>query len=401
MSAPRPLERPRLRPADVFRVGAAGLLGRRSRTLLAGLGIAIGIAAIVTILGLSASSRADLLSRLDRIGTNLLTVRPGQDMFGSDARLPATARVAAGGLDGVTASSGVASIEAVVRRSPYVPRTDTGGISVLAADVDLAQTLGIDLDRGAFLDRAMARTPSVVLGRTAARRLGVTGLGQLVLIDDRWFTVVGVMAPVLLDSTLDAAALIGYPFARTFARDDVGSPTTIYVRTRSDDVEAVRALLAPTVKPQGPAEVQVSRPSDAITAEAAAKSAFTGLFLGLGAVALLVGGVGIANVMVISVLERRGEIGLRRAIGATRRHIALQFVSESLLLSLFGGLMGSAIGAAMTVAFAVNRGWGVVIPLPALAAGVGASVVIGAIAGSYPALRASRLPPTEALRGGA
>lgn len=388
----------RLRPLDVLRVGTEGLRSRRLRTALAGLGIAIGIAAIVTILGLSASSQANLLARLDRIGTNLLTAKPGQDMFGSEARLPATARIGAFGIDGVTGSSSVALIDdAIVRSSPYVPDTDTGGLGVAAADPNLARTLGIDLESGRFLDGLSVRTPVVVLGVTAARRLGVTRPGAQVYVAGRWLTVVGIMRPVLLDPALDATALIGYPFARTFT-SVVRSPTTVYVRTDADEVGKVRELLAPSVKPQAPDEVEISRPSDAIAARAEAKSAFTGLFLGLGAVALLVGGVGIANVMVISVLERRGEIGLRRAIGATRRHIAVQFVCESLLLSLLGGLAGSALGAAGTVAFAVNRGWGIVIPVDALAAGVGASVAIGAIAGAYPALRAARLPPTEALR---
>jgi putative ABC transport system permease protein len=388
----------RLRPLDVLRVGTEGLCSRRLRTVLAGLGIAIGIAAIVTILGLSASSQANLLARLDRIGTNLLTAKPGQDMFGSKSRLPATARAGATGIDGVTGASSVAAIDDVtVRASPYVPDTDTGGIAVAAADPNLARTLGVDLAQGRFLDPASARMPSVVLGATAARRLGVTAPGAQVYVADRWLTVVGIMQPVLLDPALDTSALISFRFARSFT-DVVRSPTTVYVRTVADDVGKVRELLAPSVKPQAPDEVQISRPSDAVAARAEAKSAFTGLFLGLGAVALLVGGLGIANVMVISVLERRGEIGLRRAIGATRRHIALQFVCESLLLSVFGGLAGSALGAAGTVAFAVGRGWGIVIPIDALVAGVGGSVAIGVIAGAYPALRAARLPPTEALR---
>ena len=143
----------------------------------------------------------------------------------------------------------------------------------------------------------------------------------------------------------------------------------------------------------------MSRPSDALEARAAAKTAFTSLFLGLGAVALLVGGVGIANVMVISVLERRSEVGLRRALGATRRHVGAQFACESLLLAAAGGVAGVALGALVTAGYAATRGWTPVVPPAALAGGVAAALAIGAVAGVYPALRAARLSPTDALRG--
>ena len=122
------------------------------------------------------------------------------------------------------------------------------------------------------------------------------------------------------------------------------------------------------------------------------------VFLGLGAVALLVGGVGIANVMVISVLERRSEIGLRRALGATKGHVGVQFLAEALLLAVAGGLAGVVLGATVTAVYALGRGWSVVVPAPAMAGGLLAALAIGAVAGLYPALRAARLAPTEALR---
>ena len=170
------------------------------------------------------------------------------------------------------------------------------------------------------------------------------------------------------------------------------------MRANVNDVTTVSNLLAPATDPQNPDGVQVSRPSDVLEARAAAKGQFTTLLLGLGAVALLVGAIGIANIMVISVLERRGEIGLRRALGATKRHISIQFLSESALLAALGGVAGLALGALATLVYALaqNQPW--VVPTYALVAAPAAGFVIGALAGLYPAAKAARLSPTEALR---
>lgn len=389
----------RLRPADIVRVGGSGLLSRRLRAALSALGIAIGIASMVAVLGISASSKADLLAQLDRLGTNLLTVAPGQSLFGDEATLPDTARASLSRVDGVAGSASVQRISgASVRRTRLIPEEQTEGIAVYAATTNLAATLGATVAGGAFLDAATARFPTVVLGATAARRLGITRPGVNVTIDGQPWTVIGILDPVTFDATLDTAALVGLDVAERELGAD-GSPTKVYVRTVDDrDVAAVRAVAGATANPENPEEVDVARPSDAIAAKASARTAFTSLFLGLGAVALLVGGVGIANVMVISVLERRSEIGLRRAIGATRRHVAEQFLCESLMLASLGGVFGAALGAAVTVAYALSRGWEAVVPVYALAGGVGSALAIGAVAGLYPAVRAARLSPTEALR---
>ena len=395
MSAALPYSR--LLPADVLRVGASGLRARRLRAALSALGVAIGIASMVAVLGVSESSKADLLAVLDRLGTNLLTVGPGQTFGGDDAQLPESSPGMVRRMASVESASAAKLLDATVRRTDRIDEAETGGIAVMAADTDLARTLGARVRRGRFLTPATASYPTVVLGRIAARRLGIDRTGVNVWLGNHWFTVVGILGPVTLDTNLDSAALVGFDVAEDLLGAD-RSPTTIYVRADQDRVEEARDLLGATANPEHPEEVDVSRPSDALAARAAAKSAFTALFLGLGAVALLVGGVGIANVMVISVLERRSEIGLRRALGATRRHISAQFLTESLLLAVLGGVAGAALGAAATAIYAFSRGWPTVVPPLALGGALGAALAIGAVAGLYPALRAARLPPTEALR---
>jgi putative ABC transport system permease protein len=387
----------RLLPADVLRVGGIGLRTRRLRATLSALGIAIGIAAMVAVLAISESSKSDLIATLDRLGTNLLRVAPGQTLFGEDATLPHRAKAMIGRIGPVEAVSAVETVDASVRRSPYIPEEETGGISVAAADVDLPATLGATLRAGVFLNAATSRYPAVVLGSIAAERLGIDRVGVNVWISNQWFTVVGILDPIQLAPDLDRSALVGLPIAEKIL-GATGSASTIYVRANPDDLDDVRRVLGATANPEHTEQVEVSRPSDALEARAAAKTAFTSLFLGLGAVALLVGGVGIANVMVISVLERRSEIGLRRALGAAKGHIRLQFLAESLMLAAAGGVAGVALGTLITVVYAANRGWTAIVPWYVPFGGVALAIAIGVVAGLYPAMRAARLAPTEALR---
>jgi putative ABC transport system permease protein len=386
---------------DILRVGLVGLRTRRLRAVLSVLGVALGIASMVAVLGISASSRADLLAALDKLGTNLLVVKPGQSFFSGDtASLPHTANAMVGHTPGVIAASTVEDLSGLtVRRSNHIDKAVTNALTVGAARTSLAHTLGAKLADGAFLGGATAHYPAVVLGATAAARLGIdrVGDGVQVWIDDQWFTVVGILAPVTLAPEIDSYALVGLPYAeKALGADD--SPSLVYVRAQTDQVKRVDSIVGPMANPAHPEEVDVSRPSDALEARAKAKTAFTSLFLGLGAVALFVGGVGIANVMVISVLERRSEIGLRRALGATRRHIAAQFLTESVLLGAMGGVAGALIGVLVTAGYDANRGWALAMPAYAVLGALACAVLIGALAGAYPALRGARVAPTTALR---
>jgi putative ABC transport system permease protein len=354
---------------------------------------------MISVVGISTSSKEDLNRQLEALGTNLLTVGPGQTLFGDDSHLPNEAVQMIDWIapvESVTATGLVG--DAKVYRNDKVPAAQSGSISVLAAQTDLLDTVGGQLAVGTFLNEATAKYPAVVLGAKAADRLGVGDIGpdQPVYLGGQWFTVVGILQPVPLAPELDTAALVGWPVAKSLLGFD-GYPTTIYTRAAESAVEAVQGVLAATANPEAPNEVEVSRPSDALAAQQATDATLSALLLGLGGVALLVGGVGVANTMVISVLERRAEIGLRRALGATRGQIRLQFLAESLLLSALGGVAGVLLGIVVTTGYATYQAWPVVVPLWAMVGGVGATLLIGSLAGLYPAVRAARLSPTEAL----
>ncbi|UBU18944.1 ABC transporter permease [Nonomuraea gerenzanensis] len=388
-----------MHPADLARVAGLGLRTRRTRAALSALGIAIGVAAMVAVLGLSASSQAGLLAEIDKLGTNLLTVTPGQTLGGDNAKLPGDAPKMIARIGPVEKVEHTGRTKANAFRNPYIPAFNTNSLTVNAASLDLPAAVRTSLAQGVYLNAATARQPVAVLGADAARRLGIAKIhqGTRIWVGGQWFYLAGILNPATLTPEIDSAVLVGYPAAEKYLRFD-GHPTTIYVRASTDHVPSVRKVLAATTNPRNPGEVNVSQPSAALVARAAAQSALNGLFLGLGAVALLVGGIGVANTMVISVLERRSEIGLRRSLGATRADIRLQFLSEAILLGALGGLAGVALGALATTIYTHINNWATVIPPLAWAGGLGAAVAIGATAGLLPAIRAARMQPTEALR---
>jgi putative ABC transport system permease protein len=391
--------RRRLALPDLARLASVGLRTRRLRAGLSALGIAIGVAAIVAVLGLSASSQAGLLNEINQLGTNLLTVSNGQSFGGGTAELPTTAPGMIGRISGVQHVQSTGAINgANAFRTPYVPSVDTNGLTVQAASLNLLSVVATSVAQGRYLNSATAREPVVVLGAVTAQLLGIDRIypDERIWVGSQWFYIAGILKPAVLASAIDTSVLVGYPAAERYLGFD-GHPSTIYLRAQTDHVNAVDNLLAATANPENPSGVSVSQPSNALVAQADAKSALSGLFLGLGAVALLVGAVGVANIMIISVLERRSEIGLRRALGATRAHIRTQFLFEAILLGLLGGIVGVALGAAATAVYAHTKHWATVIPVEAWAGGIAASLMIGAVAGLIPALRAARLSPTQAL----
>jgi putative ABC transport system permease protein len=402
-SAARPAPA-RLRPADLARLAAVGLRTRKLRATLSALGIAIGVAAIVAVLGLSSSSAAGLNAEIAALGTNLLTVQnAGQSLTGQPAELPTNAPAMIGRLPGVYAVQSTGSTTASAYRSPLIPAVNTNALTVNAATLGLPAAAETSLAQGRFLNPATRSEPVAVLGAAAAQLLGIDTVfpGERIWVTTgtgagTWLYLAGILKPAVLAPGIDSSILVGYPFAENALGFD-GHPTTIYVKATASQVTRVDNLLAAQSSPEDPTVASVSQPSSALIAQAAAKAAFNSLFLGLGAVALLVGAIGVANIMVISVLERRSEIGLRRALGATQGHIRTQFLAEAITLALAGGLTGIGAGALATATYAHAKGWAIVIPAQAWAGGLAATIAIGALAGLLPALRAARLNPTQAL----
>ena len=387
----------KLRPADVLDAGLYGVGGRTGRSTLTAIGIAIGIAAIVAVFGISASSRADLLAQIDALGTNLLVVEAGNTLFGEESKLPIDSPAMVRRINPVLDATGVSLLRAEVQRNEY--DTTPNGLSVLATETSLLDTIEGTLARGRFLDKDTSTLPTVVLGAIAAQRLGITDLTgtPTIVIDGERFAVIGILDPLTLHPDLDRSVLIGETAATEYLGFEL-YPTRIYARTSPQHVDDVTRVLGRTVNPGAPNEIEVSRPSDALEARAAVDQGLQRLLVGLGLVALTVGGVGVANVMVISVLERRSEIGLRSALGATRRHIGLQFIVEAATLTTIGGLTGITIGATITYLYAQRQGWTVSVPANIIAAAVATALLLGLVAGLYPAIRAATMNPADAVR---
>ena len=389
----------RLKIKDLFFVALYGVRARRGRAALTSIGIGIGIAAIVAVTGISASGRADLLATLESLGTNLIKASPQAGFFGTQEKLPDGVVGMVERIGPVEEVTSTTQTDLIVRRSDFISQFEGGGISTIVTSPELLQVVGGNLIEGRFIQDGLSNIPVTVLGSVTASRLGINTLETptKILIGDEWFGVVGILDELKIHPDLDRSVFIGYGVAKTLFDIDK-EPTTIYVRANPSYIEDVVEVIAPSMNPENPDQVQVSRPSDALEAQEAADAAFTNLLLGLGSVALLVGGVAIANVMVMSVLERRMEIGVRRSIGATRKEIRYQFLLESIVLSGIGGLVGVFLGTSITLGYTNYTDIVFSIPVSQVLGAILLALLIGAISGVYPAIKASKIQPAEAVR---
>ncbi|MFB9776608.1 ABC transporter permease [Brevibacterium otitidis] len=387
----------RLRGIDLLRLGWHGVRAHPARATLSALGIAIGIAAMISVIGISLSSQAKVQEQLAALGTNMLTVSPGESFSGDKTSLPADSAERLRRIDGVEQVSWIAELEgAQAYRNTHIDPGQTNGLTVAAADEQLLSVTSTQLQNGAWFNRATGQYPTTVLGATAAKRLGIATPGSHVTINGTDYAVLGILKPSALAPELNTSVLVGGAQAQK-QLEFSGSPTTLFERSAEDSVSQVRDLIPSTLNAQRPNEVSVSRPSDTLAAQNAIDTAFTGLLVGVGSIALLVGGIGVANIMIITVMERRREIGLRRALGATRAHIRKQFMIESVLLATYGGLAGIVLGAACTVTVSLINGWTPTIPLIVPLLGITITIIVGAVAGVLPAMRAANTSPTAAL----
>ena len=389
----------RLKIKDLFFVALYGVRARKGRAALTSIGIGIGIAAIVAVTGISASGRADLLATLESLGTNLIKASPQAGFFGTQEKLPDGVVGMVERIGPVEEVTSTTQTDLIVRRSDFISEFEGGGISTIVTSPELLQVVGGNLIEGRFIQDGLSNIPVTVLGSVTASRLGINTLETptKILIGNEWFGVVGILDELKIHPDLDRSVFIGYGVAKTLFDIDK-EPTTIYVRANPTYIEDVVEVIAPSMNPENPDQVQVSRPSDALEAQEAADAAFTNLLLGLGSVALLVGGVAIANVMVMSVLERRMEIGVRRSIGATRREIRYQFLLESIVLSGIGGLVGVVLGTGITLGYTNYTDIVFSIPVSQVLGAILLALLIGAISGVYPAIKASKIQPAEAVR---
>jgi putative ABC transport system permease protein len=371
---------------------------RPTRAALSAVGIAIGIAALVAVIGIPASLTAQVQAEFESWGANVIEVYPGSDRrSGEKIPLPETAPAMVERIWPVRTSLTLRSVPDVgVYRNDKMMAGETGGLTAMVAEGDLLGTLNGHLAEGRWFDEASTRLPTTVIGAKVSERLRV-GLGGRVWIGQSWWAVIGVLERLpLYSSQLDNVAFLAPEWAnKTFGSVPI---TQILANAYVGQADAVHAVMAATVNPANPAGVEVSKPSDYAQAQDYFLEIIRSLALGLGAIALLVGAIGIANTMVVSVMERRGEIGLRRALGARTGQIGLQFVLEAAVIGCLGGILGVIFGVYAVFCFTAYTAIAFAVPAWVFLAGPAASIAIGMLAGLYPSLKAARQSPTAALR---
>jgi putative ABC transport system permease protein len=389
---------------ELLGVAWNGLSARKIRTALIMLGPIVGVAAMVGAVGLTESAKGDLKAKLAALGTNLITVEAGGTFGQQNPTMPKDAVHRVKQLQSVTRASAVGEVSGVltIPHAGAEKYYEAFPVPVLAADDALPGALEVKMQSGRWLRESdrLNHARAAVIGEGLAKEYGVIpGEIRTLRLNNVDYGIVGVLSSVALDPSLDNAVFV----TQWGAKHDFGTegkPTKLYVRAATGETEATSKAIPTAINLGGPDQVSTKIPSDALAASAQADETLQQTAVFAGILALAVGGIGIANVMSISVIQRSTEIGIRRALGHTRSTIALQFLLEALFIGILGGLAGVFVGVAVVYLVSAFAGWTVVIDYGRMPLWVGLAVGVSVAAGLYPSGKAARLEPLETLRLG-